>query len=134
LRQPVLLPRSSSRGSAPYIGIRRLSATSRSSGVVLYGIRWLRAAFGISDRYQREPGAGMAGNYAGEQPEVILDDRFGDRLRRHVDHAQPWLAKQQEQEQGAFLHRLHDGAAAGRGAFDADRGDDHDGFVLQVEP
>ena len=35
LRQPVLLPRSASRGSAPYIGIPRLSATSRSSGVVL---------------------------------------------------------------------------------------------------
>ena len=34
-RQPVLEPRGASRGSAPYIGIPRLRATSRSSSVVL---------------------------------------------------------------------------------------------------
>ena len=62
----------------------------------------------------------------------MIDSDTG--LRGHVDHAQPRLAEQQQQEKGAFLQRLHDGAAAGRGAFDADRGDDDDRLVLQVEP
>ncbi len=35
LRQPVLEPSGASRGSAPYIGIPRHRATSRSSSVVL---------------------------------------------------------------------------------------------------
>ena len=74
----------------------------------------------------------MAGNHAGEQPEVVLDDRFGYRLRGHVDHPQPRLTEQQQEEQGAFLHRLHDGAAGRGGALDADRRDDDDGFVLEV--
>ena len=34
-RQPVLLPSSARRGSAPYIGMPRVSAMSRSSSVVL---------------------------------------------------------------------------------------------------
>ena len=44
---------STSRGSAPYIGMPSDSATSRSSAVVLYGIRWHRSGFGINDRISR---------------------------------------------------------------------------------
>ena len=74
----------------------------------------------------------MAGDDAGKQPEVVLDDRFGNRLRGYVDHLQPRLTQQQQQEQGAFLHRLHDGAARRGGALDADRGDHDNRFVLQI--
>ena len=45
-RQPVFEPSGASRGSAPYIGIPSERATSRSSSVVLYGIRCERAVLG----------------------------------------------------------------------------------------
>ena len=64
----------------------------------------------VADRDEDESSAGMAGNHAGEQSEVVLDDRFGHRLRGHVNHAQPWLTEQQQEEKGAFLHRLHNRA------------------------
>ena len=34
----------------------------------------------VAYRDQREPGAGMAGNHPGQQPEVVLDDRLRNRL------------------------------------------------------
>ena len=43
----------------------------------------------------------MTGNHSREQTEVVLHDRFGHRLRGHVDHAQSRLTQQQEQEQAA---------------------------------
>ena len=45
-RHPVFEPSGASRGSAPYIGMPSERATSRSSSVVLYGIRWERARLG----------------------------------------------------------------------------------------
>jgi len=44
------------------------------------------------------------------------------------------LAKQQQQEQRAFLQGLRDGAALGSWALDVDRGYDDDGFVVEAEP
>ena len=86
----------------------------------------------VADRDQRQPLTRMAGNDAGKQPEVVLDDRFRNRLRRHVDHPQPRLTEQQQEEQGALLHRLSDGAGGRGGALDADRRHDDHRFVRQV--
>ena len=138
-------------------GCPAMSATSRSSSVVLYGIRWERARLGtraailassrgrvqqllaerarrrVVHRDEREPGSGVARDHAGQQGQVVLDDLGRDRHRRHVDHAQPGLTQQHQQEQEPFLHGLRHAAARRRSPVEGDRRDDHDRLVVVVE-
>ena len=100
-RQPVFVPSGSSRGSAPYSGTPSASARSRSSVVVVYGIRWQRVRSGMRARDlgqdarpleqlvgqrarravvggdQVQARAGVARDDAGQQGEVVLDDALG---------------------------------------------------------
>ena len=66
-RHPLFEPSGSSLGSAPYMGMPRHSATSRSSSVVLYGTRWERAGFGIM--------AAIRANSLGRSSSFSLSDR-----------------------------------------------------------
>ena len=56
---------------------------------------------GVVDRDQRQPSPRMARDTPGKQGQVVLDDLRCDRHRRHVDHPQPRLAQEHEQEQEA---------------------------------
>ena len=130
---------------------------SRSSSVVLYGMRWESDGSGMSaairrsrrgrsssfslsgraravaDRDERQPGAGMAGDHAGEQRQVVLDDGGRDRCRCDVDHAQSGLAEQQEQEEEPLLVCLRHAPAACAETIERHRGDDHDRLVVEVQ-
>ena len=75
----------------------------------------------------------MAGDHPGQQGEVVLDDLRGDRHRGHVDHPQPGLAQQHQQEQEPLLVGLGDAAAGRHGPVEGDRGDDDHRLVVVVE-
>ena len=91
-------------GSAPASGISaRISASTRGRA----------SSFSASER--AEPScvatmcrrrAGLPGDDARQQPEVVLDHALGHRAPGHVDHAHPRLAQQEQQEQHALLERL----------------------------
>ena len=105
-RQPLLVPSAARPGSAPYIGMPRLRARSRSSSVVLYGMRWLRVAVGDQRRDPREQprpleqllaqrlgeesstessenrASAWLGNDTGQEREVVLDDPRVDAASR----------------------------------------------------
>ena len=55
-------------------------------------------------------------------------------MRRHVDHAQPGLAQQHQQEQEPLLHGLGHAAARRHGPVEGDRRDDDHRLVVVVEP
>ena len=133
-RQPVLVPRGASRGSAPYMGMPRLRAMSRSrlgrvvrdevaarpvrdrarrsarAAAVARAASRSAAGASVADRDHRQPG-GVARDDAGQQREVVLDDARGDRRRRDVHHPQAWLAEQQQQEEESLLVGLGQAAA-----------------------
>ena len=79
----------------------------------------------------------MAGDDPGQQREVVLDDVLVDRHRGHVDHPQPRLAQEQQQEEEALLHRLVHRTRGGPEPVDAHRRHDDDrleGVALAHEP
>ena len=76
--------------------------------------------------------AGLARDDAGQQGEVVVDDRFGHRAAGDVDHAQARLAQQQEQEQHPLLEGLDD--RAGLRGVGVDRRHDDDRLVRLVGP
>ena len=82
-----------------------------------------RARGRVVHRDQRQAGSRMAGDHSGEQREVVLDDLRGDRQRGDVDHPQPGLAQQHEQEQEPLLERLGHAPARRHGPVEGDRGD-----------
>ena len=47
----------------------------------------------VANGDEGQAGVGMAGDHAREQGQVVLDDGGSDRCRRHVHHAQAWLAQ-----------------------------------------
>ena len=127
-RQPVLEPSRPSRGSAPYIGMPRRqrdvplelgrvvgdqvrSAPVRGSSAAIWrSSRGRSSSFSLSGRGDESPtgtrcsrARAWLGITPGQQGEVVLDDRRVDRHRGHVDHPQPRLAQQQEQEQEPLL-------------------------------
>ena len=130
-RQPVFVPNGRSAGSAPYRGMPRTSATSRSA--LARRVRHEMAEAGIGDERadlrddpgareqllgERAPGAVVRGHHvqpaprvardhARQQPEVVLDDALGHGAAGHVDHLQPRLPEQEQQEQEPLLERLH---------------------------
>ena len=73
-----------------------------------------RPVGGVVGGEQRQPGQRVARDDPGQQSEVVLDDPRVDRHRGHVDHPQPRLPQQQEQEEEPLLERLGDGRAACR--------------------
>ena len=103
---------------------------SRSSEVVLYGTRWDSARSGTRSRICRSSrgrassfsvsasgpesstetrvslGPGVTRDHPREQAKVVLDDEGVDRLRRHVDHPQPRLTQEQQEEEETLLERL----------------------------
>ena len=87
----------------------------------------------VADGDERQAGACVAGDHAGQQRQVVLDDRGGNRCRRDVDHAQARLAEQQEQEEEALLVGLHQTATAVAEAIECHRRDDHHRLVLDVQ-
>ncbi len=109
------------------IAAMRASSRGRSSSFSLSGRPACRAP------HERQPGACVTGDHARQQRQVVLDDLRRDRHRRHVDHAQPGLAQEHQQEQEALLHRLGHAAAGADGAVEADRRNDHDRLVVVVE-
>ena len=83
-RQPVLEPSGASRGSAPYIGMPRESATSRSSSVVLYGIMCERAGLGTN--------AAILASSRGRSSSFSLSDRGEESCTAtSVSRARAWL-------------------------------------------
>ena len=130
-RQPVLLPRSASRGSAPYIGMPRLSATSRSSDGRVVGdeVAACRVGDQLADAAQhprarraawrsatpgrrrrpttivRRGGRGAGSRRAAGRGSTPRSSRATGQ-RRHVDHPQPRLSEQEQEEQRPLLHRL----------------------------
>jgi uncharacterized membrane protein len=87
----------------------------------------------IAHRHHREPGQGMTRNDSGKQSEVVLDDRLFDGHRGHVDHPQPRLAQQQEEEEETLFERLSHAAATRNGRPQRDRRHDNDRLVVEVE-
>ncbi len=84
-----------------------------------------RARGAVVRGHHVQAAARLPGDDARQQPEVVLDDALGHRAAGHVDHAQPRLAQQEQQEQHALLERLQDGSGLRRvgrdGRYDDDR-------------
>ena len=87
----------------------------------------------VANGDEGQAGVGMAGDHAREQGQVVLDNGGSDRCRRHVHHAQAWLAQQQQEEEEALFVRLRHAAAALAETIERHRGNDHHGFVLEVQ-
>ena len=87
---------------------------ARAAGAASSSFSLSERGRGVADRDQRQPGPGVARDDARQQRQVVLDDRRRDRHRGHVDHPQPRLAQQQQQEQEPLLVGLRQGAAARR--------------------
>lgn len=90
---------------------------------------------GVVHRDQRQPGPRMTRDHAGQQRQVVLDDLGRDRYRGHVDHPQPRLPQQDQQEQEPFLVGLHHRPGPGRlGPIQRQRRYDDHRLVVVVEP
>ena len=99
-------------GSATRSGISaRICASTRGRSSSFAASATRRAVVG---RDHVQASTGLARDDARQQPEVVLDDALGNRPPRHVDHPQPRVAEQEQQEQHALLERLHRGSALGR--------------------
>src|SRR5215472_264021 len=76
----------------------------------------------------------MAGYHTGEQREVVLHDLGRDRHGGHIDHAQPGVPQEQQENEEPLLVRLLQGAASLANTVHADRGNDDDGLAFLVPP
>ena len=60
----------------------------------------------VADGHERQARARVARDDAWQQRQVVLHDLVTDRHRGDVDHPEPGLAQQEQQEEQALLHRL----------------------------
>ena len=75
----------------------------------------------------------MARDDAGQEGQVVLDDRQGRSARGHVDHPQAGLPEQQEEEEEPLLVCLCQGPRALSDAIQGDRWDHNDRLAGLVE-
>ena len=88
----------------------------------------------VADGHERQPRARVARDDTGQQRQVVLHDLVTDRHRGDVDHPQPGLAQQEQQEEVALLHRLVHRTRRGRESIDAHRRHDDDRLARSVLP
>jgi len=85
----------------------------------------------VHRRDQKQALAGLAGDDARQQVQVIIDDLLEDGLRGDVDQPGARLAEQEQEEEIAFLIGLEDGAAQRQ--VERKRRYDDDGLRVLIE-
>ena len=99
----------------------------------LQQLRRERPRRAVAGRHQVQPGAGVRGDHARQQRQVVVDDALVDRPAGDEDQVQPRLAQQQQQEEHPLLVDL-DERAGRRRVVGRDRRHDDERLARQVQP
>ena len=91
------------------IGIPDRFADSLDQPRARQDLRHQRDRRGVMAREQRQALAGMLGRNAGEQMQIIVDDRLGDRLTGDIDHTGPRVSQQEQKAQHTLFVMMRAG-------------------------